>query len=137
MEKKVIFILILSLFCIVGYINFDNKLSEDVINLIYYCQYYVIVGLLITLLWILFTNKLLRALTCPITVYYIFHFIVNFIEIFNPELKDLIYRTRYINYGLSITLVLALIIIPLFGYIKQVVKKIIFKPKKNEGIYGS
>jgi hypothetical protein len=119
MEKRIISILVLSLSAIVFYINFDGKMNEHVNNLIYYCQYYVLVGLLVILLWILFKNIIIRILTIPISIYYAFHFLVQTIEIFSPKFKELIYTTTAINYILSISLGLSMFISMIFFYKSQ------------------
>jgi len=104
----------LSSLLIVTYVNL-NDFNYGLINvhfwrLIYYFQYYVLVGFSIVLLWILFSNKVIRILTAPIAVYYLFHLCINYLEIFNPELKDLIYTTKTINYLLSISMAISIVI---------------------------
>ena len=110
MEKKVIYILVIAILVIVIFINFNNDKFIHIWNLIYYSQYYIIVGLLIWFIWVLFSNKNIRLLTIPIGIYYAFHLVVNTIEIFSPELKDQLYTTKTINYILAISMGLAVFI---------------------------
>lgn len=130
MEKRIISILLLSIFSIVVYINYNNDRFEHLWNLLYYMQYYVLVGFAITMIWILFKGSLIRILTIPIAIYYLFHFTVNVIEIFSPELKERLYTTTLINYILSISLALSLLIIPFLNKLKESIKSLIKKTTK-------
>lgn len=119
MKNAITFILILSLVCISLFVNYYNIDSRHVWNLIYYFQYYFIVFGFIILIWMCFDNTLIRSLTIPIGAYYLFHLIVNIIEIFNEPLKKLIYQGKNINYIIGISLCIALIILPLHNIFKK------------------
>lgn len=129
MEKKVASVLILSILLLVIFINFNSRMSEHVANTMYYMQYYFIIGFMIILIWVLFSNNLIRILTVPIGVYYLFHLGINIIEIFDPELKAQLYKTKYINYCLSISMALSICIIPFLKHISKIIKEAITKLK--------
>ena len=113
MEKKIISILLFSIFSIVVYINYNSETHLAIWNLIYYMQYYILVAFSMAMIWILFSNLLIRILTVPIVLYYAFHLLISILDIFNQSFSELIYKTNYINYGLSIGMALAIFIIPL------------------------
>ena len=132
MKGFVISILIFSTLLLVFFVNFNNDINEHVWNLIYYTQYYVLVGFSIVLIWILFSDKLTRILTVPIGLYYIFHLTINIIEIFDQPLKEQLYRTKYINYGLVLGMGFSIIIAYFISskktrYFKKVIRKKIKK----------
>lgn len=119
MKNFIISILMLSTVCIVLFVNFYNFNHKHIWNLVYYSQYYFIVAGFIVLIWVCFKDMIIRSLTIPIGFYYIFHLIVQTIEIFDPILKQAIYKGKIINYILAIGCGGALLIYPLIIYIKK------------------
>lgn len=96
------------------YVNFNDKMNIELARLIYYSQYFVLIGFLVAGLWILFKNKIIRCLTFPLVAYYLFHLVIYTSAVIAPEFKEKIYTVKNINYILSISMALSLFIVPLF-----------------------
>lgn len=116
--KAIKYILILSLLDIVLFVNLNN-ISNPVWNLMWYSQFYFIAFIAFYYSWQLFNNTIIRSIIISLTSYFIFHMIINVVDIFDHELKLIMYKGKYINYILGLSMGIALLILPLINKIKK------------------
>ena len=105
------YISILALITIVSFVNYYKP--SALWNLVYYFHYYLIAGVFIYLGWKLCKDILTRSLLISLGFYYCFEFSIDLLDIFNHDLKLLIYKGKYINYILGFSMGLSLIILPI------------------------
>lgn len=116
--KVVKYILILSLLNIVLFVNLNN-ISNPLWNLMWYCQFYFIAFIAFVLSWKRYNNIIIRSVIIGLTFYFLFHLIVNVIDIFNHDLKLIMYKGKYINYIIGTSMGIALLILPLIKILQK------------------
>ena len=111
------YIPMIPLIIIVCFVNLNE--TNPLWDLLYYMQYYIFVIFFIIILW-QFSNLLTRSILIALGFYYGFELSMDILKIINQDLVDQIYTTKTINYILSITCGLSLLILPLINRIKKI-----------------
>lgn len=126
-EKTICIILAVWVINIVAFVANNNTNFQHVWNLGYYSTYYMIVFIAITLGWNKYKSILAHTLFTVVGFYYAFHLIINFIEIFDPELKKQLYTGKSINYILALGCAWTPVIYPLIIKSKKYLNKLLTK----------
>ena len=111
------YILIYTIFSIVIYVNYYRKTS--IWDVFYYSQYYSIVSVVIILAWRKYKDNLTRSLIIGIGFYYGFELVMDMINVFSPDLHELWYKKKYINYVCASGVGLSLLVIPIGKKLKK------------------
>ncbi|WBC28389.1 hypothetical protein RPMD05_1 [Rhodobacteraceae phage LS06-2018-MD05] len=129
MRKLTRNISILTILIIVIFVNFNKE--NAIWDLFWFNQTYLIVFGFIILGWNISKDKLTRSLLLALGFYYSFEFIMDILNIFNPELYEILYKTKIINYLLALSCGCSLLILPLVGGLKKwIIAKVIPLLKK-------
>jgi hypothetical protein len=79
-------------------------------------------GLFIGTTWIIDKSIITRSLLISLGCYYLFELSIDIIDVNNHELKVKLYKGKYINYILGISMGLSLLILPTIKKIKSLIK---------------
>lgn len=100
------------LLLIIVFINFN--IDNSFWDFIYYCQNYILVSFFIYIGFLVSKSVIARSILVTLGFYYLFEFSMDIIKIIDLELFNKIYTTKIINFVLSGSLALSLLILPIF-----------------------
>ena len=103
--------LIIILLVIVIFINLNEE--NSIWDLIYWMKDYVIISVLIYVLWIAFSDIVIRLITVPIGFYYLFELISDIFKIVDADRHQQMYSTTVLNHILGYSLAISIIV----GYV--------------------